>query len=254
MIVGDGRAGKTALANSMIGKSFEDTDSTIGINSMTCSIEGMTVNEKWCKIPSVEKQNENKHYESMVAKLIHSENNRKSKGDVSSGLLYDKNVNTAINLFTVEAGDGGCMNTSTFTMEEKGDKSTIDNVCIIDNKKQSHISSIDNEMNDVSRVTLTSLPKKSDEISPLVEKLVNPQNTQTLILTPPSIDESLVMKCLADKVSLDSKYTIALFDFGGQSVFNVIHPFFLTKYGVYIVTFNMEWLLGSEGKYHCDSI
>ncbi len=78
-------------------------------------------------------------------------------------------------------------------------------------------------------------------------KFTSPEEEKKQVAVP-SVDEELVMKCLADKVSLDSKYTIALFDFGGQSVFNVIHPFFLTKYGVYIVTFNMEWLLGSEGK------
>lgn len=66
--------------------------------------------------------------------------------------------------------------------------------------------------------------------------------------TPSSTySEALVMQCLADNVSLTSKYKITLYDFGGQSVFNVIHPFFLTQYGVYIVAFNMEWLLGNEG-------
>lgn len=53
------------------------------------------------------------------------------------------------------------------------------------------------------------------------------------------VNNDLVMKCLANGVQTESKFIISLFDFGGQSVFNVIHPFFLTKYGVYIVTFNM---------------
>jgi GTPase SAR1 family protein len=38
MIVGEGRAGKTALANSILGRAYEDHDSTIGINEFTCSI------------------------------------------------------------------------------------------------------------------------------------------------------------------------------------------------------------------------
>jgi hypothetical protein len=59
------------------------------------------------------------------------------------------------------------------------------------------------------------------------------------------IDKELLMKCLAEEVNIsDSRFVISLFDFGGQSVFNVIHPFFLTRYGVYAVVFNMEWLLG----------
>ena len=39
-----------------------------------------------------------------------------------------------------------------------------------------------------------------------------------------------------------------MFDFGGQSVFNVIHHFFLTRYGVYTLLFNMEWLVNSDSK------
>eukprot|EP01041_Mallomonas_annulata_P001482 gene1482-2850_t len=39
MIVGEGRAGKTALTSSFIGKSFESTASTIGINQLTCDVK-----------------------------------------------------------------------------------------------------------------------------------------------------------------------------------------------------------------------
>ena len=48
MIVGEGRAGKTALANSIIGKPFSDTASTIGINNLSCSINYADVsNGQW---------------------------------------------------------------------------------------------------------------------------------------------------------------------------------------------------------------
>ena len=39
MVVGEGRAGKTALTNSIIGKPFVETSSTIGINELTCDIK-----------------------------------------------------------------------------------------------------------------------------------------------------------------------------------------------------------------------
>ena len=38
MIVGEGRAGKTAFSNSIIGKEFANTESTIGINNFTCDV------------------------------------------------------------------------------------------------------------------------------------------------------------------------------------------------------------------------
>jgi hypothetical protein len=54
------------------------------------------------------------------------------------------------------------------------------------------------------------------------------------------------MKCLAQDVHISSDLVIALYDYGGQSVFNAIHHLFLTCNGVYAVTFNIQWLL-SEG-------
>ena len=39
MVVGEGRAGKTALTNSIIGRPFVETSSTIGINELTCDIK-----------------------------------------------------------------------------------------------------------------------------------------------------------------------------------------------------------------------
>ena len=39
MIVGESRAGKTGLANSIIGKPFEDTVPTVGINDMTLNVK-----------------------------------------------------------------------------------------------------------------------------------------------------------------------------------------------------------------------
>ena len=37
--VGEGRAGKTAVTNSMIGRAFEQTASTVGINQLTCDVK-----------------------------------------------------------------------------------------------------------------------------------------------------------------------------------------------------------------------
>ncbi len=56
-------------------------------------------------------------------------------------------------------------------------------------------------------------------------------------------DEELVMRALANIQDDDSNLLISLFDFGGQSVFDVIHHLFLTRNGVYALVFNMEWLV-----------
>ena len=39
MIVGAGRAGKSAFANTIIGRPYTDTESTVGISQITCDIK-----------------------------------------------------------------------------------------------------------------------------------------------------------------------------------------------------------------------
>ena len=76
MIVGEGRAGKTALANSIIGKSFKETDSTLGINQFTCSINQISKGKgDW----SISKSHD-KEFEAAIAHMI-IHNKEKSKGN-----------------------------------------------------------------------------------------------------------------------------------------------------------------------------
>jgi len=55
-----------------------------------------------------------------------------------------------------------------------------------------------------------------------------------------SVDETLLAK-LADSIETATNLVISVFDFGGQSVFNAVHHFFLVGRGVYVIAFNMEW-------------
>ena len=41
MLVGDGRAGKTAISRSLVGKEYTDTESTIGISEMACEVRAV---------------------------------------------------------------------------------------------------------------------------------------------------------------------------------------------------------------------
>ena len=57
------------------------------------------------------------------------------------------------------------------------------------------------------------------------------------------VDESVINRCLSERIQTNSKFNISLHDFGGQSVFNLLHPLFMTRFGVYTLVFNMEDLL-----------
>ena len=59
MIVGEGCAGKTAFANSIIGKKFEETDSTVGINTFMCSVTHAAFSKgEWKECDKIEKEYE----------------------------------------------------------------------------------------------------------------------------------------------------------------------------------------------------
>ena len=101
MIVGEGRAGKTALSNSIIGKAFTETDSTVGINGLTCDIKYATTN----LIKDDREEGEGgswseyikpiKELEAALAKMIvDKKKNIKRKAEVSNS-YFDEN-NTAL--------------------------------------------------------------------------------------------------------------------------------------------------------------
>ena len=76
MIVGEGCAGKTAFANSIIGKKFEETESTPGINTFLCSVTHAALSKsEWKKCEKIEKEYENAIAERLsVMKKVDIEN------------------------------------------------------------------------------------------------------------------------------------------------------------------------------------
>jgi GTPase SAR1 family protein len=66
MIVGEGCAGKTAFANSIIGKKYEETESTVGIDTFMCSVtHADSSNGEWNKCEKIEME-----YENAIAKHL----------------------------------------------------------------------------------------------------------------------------------------------------------------------------------------
>jgi len=50
MLVGEGRVGKTALCRSLMGKPFIHTESTVGLNQLTCDVKLSISNDgRWTK-------------------------------------------------------------------------------------------------------------------------------------------------------------------------------------------------------------
>jgi len=211
MIVGEGRAGKTALANSIIGNPFAATDSTIGIEQFSCCVNYADASKgHWKPYDRPEKE-----YETAIAQII-KEVPIKSEPESQAN---DTNLDSDI--------------------DNKNENATI---LFEDSLTPTPVFA-------VSAATIFSPVSDAAISSPAVSAAA----AAILEPKPIEIDNDYVAKCLADNIETSSDLIISLFDFGGQSVFDVIHHLFLTPYGVYLVVFNMTWLSDRAAKEEKDS-
>jgi GTPase SAR1 family protein len=254
MIVGEGRAGKTALANSILGKSYENLNSTVGINEFTCSIGYASVGNAKSKEVNFWKelkdQKKSKELENAVARLIFLQKTGKPLGS-GSYLEIDMDKATLKARCGYVELDQNDINSST----QKETNPSVSNELTTSAIRNSPDNPKDLGNNKEAKPEIGSenagREKNRDNYGPKVTEGVIMERSyhsgsQPLLSSASypeeEIDNELVMKCLGEQFLLESKFIVSVFDFGGQSVFNVIHPFFLTRFGVYIITFNMEWL------------
>ena len=97
MLVGEGRVGKTALCNSMLGKAFVETESTIGLAQLTCYVRSASARDgRWAehKKPAWE-------YEAGVAQIIRNMESLQSRvGRISEdGSVSPGNGSVSANIY-----------------------------------------------------------------------------------------------------------------------------------------------------------
>ena len=203
MIVGEGRAGKTALCNSMMGKPYEETESTAGLTQLTCDVRraAATSDGRW-----VEHTKPEREYEAGLAQLVRNMESLESAGREPS---HETSNNDS--------------NMSSETM-----KDTPSNTSMKSSRswRETFMKFAGSLLKSRSKSTHSSNEAKVDSSVP-----------------PLNSDVSLVMKYLAEVKVNNADLILSLFDFGGQSVFNIVHHLFLTSYGVYVVVFNMVDIL-----------
>jgi GTPase SAR1 family protein len=203
MLVGQGRAGKTAVANSMMGKGYQgNTASTIGTEkferSIVCGKVGRTQSVlKECKRSYIE-------LEQMVANSIFL-----LRKPAASSIAPDSKSNVG-----VDVADSIAFVTSLITEERT---SMMDQ----------------------------SLMKPYEKIGTECHRSSAVEETVSKRLALGDIDNAMV-KQYSENISIDSELVISLYDFGGQDIFNVLHPFFMSRYGVYVVVFDMELFLSKD--------
>ncbi len=176
MIVGEGNAGKTAFANSIIGKKYEETESTVGINTFLCSVTHAALSKsEWKKCEKIEKEYENAIAEHLSSiKEIDIENDHITQQE-SSQIVGKKDRN---GLDTRMAVKFSALKSDAYAVDHQGGEE----------------AALDHSKGDTSSIDQSSNSK---------------------------VDEDMIVKYLANHVEIGANILISIFDYGGQTVFNV---------------------------------
>lgn len=185
MFVGQGRAGKTALANNLAGIWIEDTKSTIGAEMEMKILYGGVKGGKLQEYKRPERETE-----ALLAEELHSKNQKNQK------------------------------NPPRTRNPETSSKSLLMGSPQVESQRSS-IEQPESQKKEMSFI----IPLKPSDIKP--EKVeIHYRQLQ--------------------EVDTASNYKLLLVDFGGQSLFNILHGFFMSRYGIYLVVFDMELFLSKE--------
>lgn len=202
--------GKSAFANAVIGRDFEDTASTIGIGKFTCDIKYAQVGGGgWS-----EYQKPDKEMEAAVASMIANGYEQKESESKSVATKAPAPATR-----TEGAVDRAAANEQTKLKTKLSNMSTGTKTSpgIVGGGNKSVSQPQDIQPTGGVSADLAKYMDESSSGAAEEEDLPPPISAEEA----KRFDNDLVMKCLADKIQTDSKFVISVFDFGGQSVFNV---------------------------------
>jgi GTPase SAR1 family protein len=233
-LLGQGRAGKTAFANAVAGRSFEETASTVGIHQLTCSVKHMQASngagpeKEWGL-----SQKHTREYEAAVAEIIFAKK-RHAEGQPAPESTGDNGGDIRSYMMSVIAA-ASKFGSPKLTRGKSAALPSVETVPVATAVPAALTAALD--------PVLTSVTAALAPVSAAIAQLTHAAVTAVAPPAKPDVDGEMVMKMLATMQDADTNLQISLFDFGGQSVFEVIHHLFLTRNGVYALVFNMEWLV-----------
>ena len=200
MIVGEGCAGKTAFANSIIGKKFEETESTVGINTFMCSVTHADFNKgEWKECEKIEKEYENaiaEHLKEVDIEECEMIENEYSENAIAEHL---KEVDIEDDHFTQQESSQSVGNKARNGLDTRMAG------------KSSALKSDDYDVDD----------QGGGEDGIVFAHLKGDSKTYIDHSNNSKVDKDMIVKYMANHLEIGANILISIFDYGGQTVFNV---------------------------------
>jgi GTPase SAR1 family protein len=215
MLVGEGRAGKTALAKSLMGLPFAHTESTCGIEQFRVEVTQAVVGSAWhqCEAPVSE-------LDSAIVALARG-GQVPTKAAVKPG--------SAEKLLGSVDGPQKTMHVDNSESPKRMPFGGFIRKIMTFGGLFGGGSVLASPARDEPQLASNGFVGKTSE------------RLKSAYMTPLKA-ETIKAALLSSSIFQDSDLTVTLFDFAGQDVFSCLHAYFLTRHGAYAIVFNMNWL------------
>ena len=273
-LVGQGRAGKTAFANALAGIPFKQTDSTVGVtlNMMEVAKTDMLsegVGGAWNGVCSSQSEQSAEAARTRVAaqKLAAKASKEPpaptKREDNMLNYLRRLEPSSSVHAEIVDSSVSGDEHPASLVRNENQQKNEapLDGGGSIQVDHHANmVTEADISMKSAPVDTIKSFEgvcsedfDESKHISaksgkgPVQVPVEGPAGPRQSVREEAmsKIDKELVLSIAQG--GAEQALRLSLWDFAGQDVFYSLHHLYLTRYGVYLVMFNMEWLCSSAG-------
>jgi len=215
-VIGQGRSGKTTLVYAMSGLPTKETKSTVGIVKSVVAVRDVSINSTgWASADA--QQGSDSLFEAHVAKHILSARANQDS-NVVQPVLSTVGANQATASREVDSSGGGNSKSGSLGKEPGEGSVSVTAGAVYEMKAAEKAP-----------------PGAAKKAAVVLEKKA---------VTAVSYEE--VMKVLGTLTLASSELVLTLVDYGGQSVFTPLHHLAIIEDAVYLVTFNMQLLVGGR--------
>ena len=268
-VIGQGRAGKSTLIRSILGHEFKELDTTVGVEAGMYEVNHHNiqgVDDSWSSYDPRERCLLKEVQAQMMAEVILS---GKLGGSFKESILValapkggapssdeparDMNSSAVQNSVQASQAEGGDGVSAEVTADTVALQPAVAQQCPLfsvetrDSRRETFL----NPESDRDTVPISMLPSQEDALDSSAELTEDAAALQPLEqVEEPShqeasldIDTTLLDKFLNLKGGDSECIKLLLEDFGGQDNFYEIYSILFSEYAVYVLVFNMEWLL-----------
>jgi GTPase SAR1 family protein len=235
-LVGEGRAGKTALARSLCDKPFVQTDSTIGVGFERMEVDRIDVRVdtsagKW-RIISPDKQ-----LGSFVDDQVAWDAAQMMGGAMMARSEVDGSMMELITSLEPEVVEQPLLPSSPKLQHTT---SIIQGAAVAFPPNSSSAPNAGPPAADAHTSSVGCSVGVSSPTNPL-HMAAGSEDSRSAAAPVTRLNKQMVLRRSKEREPL----RVNLLDFGGQEAFYSLHHLYLTRYAVYLVVFNMEWLAPS---------